>query len=50
MGVQAARAQLRSNAEPEHYDGDRAEKAEWAYVAPAARAKRRARRCPSMTA
>lgn len=37
-GVQAARGQLRSGAEPEHYDDDRGENAEWAYVAPASRA------------
>ena len=37
-GVQAARGQLRSDAEPEHYDTDRAENANWAYVAPAPRA------------
>lgn len=33
-GVQAARRQLRSDAVPEHYDGDAAENVEWAYVAP----------------
>jgi hypothetical protein len=33
-GVQAARRQLRSDAEPEHYDGDSAENVRWAYVAP----------------
>jgi hypothetical protein len=33
-GVQAARRQLRSDADPEHYDGDSAENVEWAYVAP----------------
>ena len=33
-GVQAARRQLRSDAQPEHYDGNAAENAEWAYVAP----------------
>jgi hypothetical protein len=34
-GVQAARRQLRSDAEPNHYDGDAAENVEWAHVAPA---------------
>jgi hypothetical protein len=33
-GVQAARRQLRSDAEPDHYDGNSAENVEWAYVAP----------------
>jgi hypothetical protein len=33
-GVQAARRQLRSDANPGHYDGDAAENVEWAYVAP----------------
>jgi hypothetical protein len=33
-GVQAARRQLRSDAEPDHYDGDAAGNVEWAYVAP----------------
>jgi hypothetical protein len=36
-GVQAARRQLRSDAEPEHYDGDDAENVEWAYVQPVER-------------
>jgi hypothetical protein len=34
-GVQAARGQLRSDAVPNHYDGDAAENVEWAHVAPA---------------
>ncbi len=34
-GVQAARRQLRSDAEPDHYDGDAAGNVEWAHVAPA---------------
>jgi hypothetical protein len=34
-GVQAARRQLRSDAEPNHYDGDATENVEWAHVAPA---------------
>ncbi len=33
--AQAARRQLRSDAEPNHYDGNAAENVEWAYVAPA---------------
>jgi len=33
-GVQAARTQLGSDAEPGHYDADPAENVEWAYVAP----------------
>ncbi len=33
-GVQAARRQLRSDAEPGHYDDNAAENVEWAYVAP----------------
>jgi hypothetical protein len=33
-GVQAARRQLRSDAEPDHYDSNSAENVEWAYVAP----------------
>jgi hypothetical protein len=33
-GVQAARRQLRSDADPGHYDGNAAENVEWAYVAP----------------
>jgi hypothetical protein len=33
-GVQAARRQLRSDAEPGHYDSNAAENVEWAYVAP----------------
>jgi hypothetical protein len=33
-GVQAARRQLRSDAQPEHYDGTAAENVEWAHVAP----------------
>ena len=33
-GVQAARRQLRSDAEPSHYDASDAENVEWAYVAP----------------
>jgi hypothetical protein len=33
-GVQAAKRQLRSDAEPGHYDGNSAENVEWAYVAP----------------
>ena len=33
-GVQAARRQLRSDAEPDHYDANNAENVEWAYVAP----------------
>ena len=33
-GVQAAKRQLRSDAEPGHYDGIAAENVEWAHVAP----------------
>src|SRR5438270_4277273 len=33
-GVQAAKRQLRSDAVPAHYDGNKAENVEWAYVAP----------------
>lgn len=33
-GAQAAIAQLRSDPQPEHYDGDRAKNSRWAYVAP----------------
>src|SRR5215218_6174275 len=33
-GVQAARRQLRADAEPDHYDGSAAGNVEWAYVAP----------------
>jgi hypothetical protein len=33
-GVQAARRQLRLDAEPAHYDGNSADNIEWAYVAP----------------
>src|SRR3954470_12706720 len=33
-GVQAAKRQLRSDAVPAHYDSNRAENVEWAYVAP----------------
>lgn len=33
-GVQAARRQLRSDAEPDHYDGNSAGNVEWAYAAP----------------
>jgi hypothetical protein len=34
-GVHAARRQLRSDAVPDHYDGDAAGNVEWAYVGPA---------------
>jgi len=34
-GVQAARRQLRSDAQPDHYDSSGAGNVEWAYVAPA---------------
>jgi hypothetical protein len=36
-GVQAAKRQLRSDAEPDHYDGDGAGNVDWAYVGPAGR-------------
>ena len=34
-GVQAAKRQLRSDAQPGHYDGSAAENVEWAYIVPA---------------